>query len=161
MGFQHTEKIVRAFRLDYKEVTRSGFKFMMETDKVRDRYSRREDQNKDVRYDRLDPRIFSRFKRKNALLIRWVHSCEIAPLHNKSVLEIGCGKGDNLLQLLRLGFLPENLIGNELLESRVRLARHRLPEATRILDGDASALSLPANSFDIVFQSTVRSVSSA
>lgn len=128
---------------------------MMETDNVRERYARREEQNADSRYDPLEMAQCLTLQEKERALIRWARACQITPLQNKSVLEIGCGKGDNLLQLLRLGFQPENLVGNELLEERARLARHRLPEATRILTGDASALDLPDASFDIVLQSTV------
>lgn len=128
---------------------------MTETDNVRERYARREEQNADSRYDPLEMAQCLTLQEKERALIRWIRTCQMDPLHNKTVLEIGCGKGDNLLQLIRLGFQPENIVGNELLEERARLARHRLPEATRILAEDASTLDLPDASFDIVFQSTV------
>src|SRR5579864_2871328 len=87
--------------------------------------------------------------------IRWVKASGLAPLQDKSVLEIGCGGGGSLLELLRLGFPPEKAVGNELLPERVEAARKNLPAAVRIVEGDASALSLPPQSFDVVFQSTV------
>lgn len=71
------------------------------------------------------------------------------------VLEVGCGSGGNLLELLRLGFLPEHLVGVELLPGRAAQARHLLPEALAVHAGDALALDLPAAGFDIVFVSTV------
>ena len=71
------------------------------------------------------------------------------------VLEVGCGYGDNLLQFIRWGCTPDNLVGNELLEQRCTEARRRLPQGVRILQGDAAALDLPPESFDIVLQSTV------
>jgi SAM-dependent methyltransferase len=88
-------------------------------------------------------------------LISWIAAAEFVTLADKQVLEVGCGTGGNLLQLIRLGFSPENLVGNELLEERAARARFQLPQATRILEGDACALDLPPESFDIVFQSTV------
>jgi hypothetical protein len=60
-----------------------------------------------------------------------------------------------LLELLRLGFAPENLVGIELLPERARQARHVLPTALPVHEGDALQLALPAGSFDIVFVSTV------
>jgi ubiquinone/menaquinone biosynthesis C-methylase UbiE len=69
--------------------------------------------------------------------------------------EIGCGAGGNLLQFLRLGFLPENLLGIELQSERAAAARSRLPDATSVTNGDALDLELPDGSIDVVFQSLV------
>ncbi len=88
-------------------------------------------------------------------LIRWVHESGLAPLRDRTLLEIGCGSGGNLLQLLQLGFSPGNLVGNELLEERCARARERLPAATRVAAGDAASLDFGAERFDVVFQSTV------
>ncbi len=71
------------------------------------------------------------------------------------VLEVGCGAGSNLLELLRLGFDPSNLIGTELLNERAIHARRILPGAIEIQRGDAAALQFEPARFDIVFQSTV------
>lgn len=71
------------------------------------------------------------------------------------LLEIGCGEGRNLERLLESGLEAERLVGNELLPSRVTVARERLPPGLEIIEGDASALDLPEASFDVVFQSTV------
>jgi len=60
-----------------------------------------------------------------------------------------------LLELIKLGFRPQNLIGNELLADRLAAARARLPELVRLLPGDANQLELPDGSFDVVIQSTV------
>src|SRR5690606_20407090 len=61
----------------------------------------------------------------------------------------------NLLDLIRLGFRPEDLVGNELREDRLAEARACLPASVVLLAGDASALDLEDRSFDIVLQSTV------
>lgn len=75
---------------------------------------------------------------------------------NLRVLEVGCGAGGNLLRLLRWGFMPENLVGNELLPARAAAARRVLPAATQILTGDARHLSTD-QPFDLVLQFTVLS----
>lgn len=71
------------------------------------------------------------------------------------LVEVGCGAGGNLLELLRLGFHPENLQGVELLPQRLAQARELLPSGLVLHAGDACALALPEASQDIVFVSTV------
>jgi SAM-dependent methyltransferase len=71
------------------------------------------------------------------------------------LLEVGCGSGGNLLELLRVGFAPEHLSGVELLPERFAQARQALPAALMLQEGDALQLDLPAQSQDIVFVSTV------
>ena len=92
---------------------------------------------------------------RSRALIAWINECGISPVEQRRVLEIGCCSGVNLLQFLQLGFAPQNLVGNELLEVRLRLARSRLPSTIALYGGDAAELSLEAGSFDVVFQSTV------
>jgi SAM-dependent methyltransferase len=88
-------------------------------------------------------------------VVRVLKQVGMPPLADKQVLEVGCGSGTNLQMLLSLGFRPENLTGNDLLEDRCVQARALLPARVRIIAGDASVLSLEDASFDIVFQSTV------
>ena len=71
------------------------------------------------------------------------------------VLEVGCGSGINLLELIMLGFNPANLTGNELLKERVAAAKHKLPDQVNIISGDALEIRGMENKFDIVYQSTV------
>jgi SAM-dependent methyltransferase len=125
---------------------------LSELDAVRQRYAHR---SSGSLYSLLQPYPLRIVQEKERALVRWIHECGIAPVETRRVLEIGCGGGDNLLGLVRLGFRPENLVGNELLEERCATARHRLPAATRVLCGDASELDLASGSFDVVLQSTV------
>ena len=74
------------------------------------------------------------------------------------LLEVGCGTGKNLLELLRLGFKPEMLQGIELLTDSVKEAVEILPTSVRIVCGDATRIStssIDPGSQDIVYQSTV------
>ena len=73
------------------------------------------------------------------------------------LLEVGCGTGTNLLDLLRLGFRPDHLQGIELLNASAEQARMVLPASVRVVVGDAAAAMdvVPPASQDIVFQSTV------
>jgi SAM-dependent methyltransferase len=76
-------------------------------------------------------------------------------LTSRRVLEIGCGSGGNLLELLRIGFAPRNLAGIELLPDRYAQAMQTLPAGVILMQGDALQAKLPDESEDIVLQSTV------
>lgn len=126
-----------------------------ETERVRLRYERRKaDINASI-YSPLNPSVYMGQQEKERALIRWIKEADLEPVDHRRVLEIGCGTGGNLLQFMKLGFLPKNLLGNELLEDRAAYARNLLPSATRIIEGNALDLDLPEKSFDVVFQSTV------
>lgn len=128
---------------------------MSETDEVRLRYARRKLTAISDRYSLIDETVLRSVHERQRALARWVRECGIAPLAARSIIEVGCGTGSNLLDLLRLGAAPENLCGNELLQERCVQARHLLPTAVRLLPGDATTLDLPTGSFDVVLQSTV------
>ena len=76
-------------------------------------------------------------------------------LADKRLVEVGCGSGGNLLELLRLGLMPEHLGGAELLPERYAQARRALPKAVVLHAGDALAAPLAPSSQDAVFVSTV------
>jgi len=76
-------------------------------------------------------------------------------LADRRLLEVGCGSGGNLLEMLRLGFAPEHLSGVELLPERLAAARQTLPQDVTLLGGDASQLPLPEGQADVVLLSTV------
>lgn len=123
-------------------------------DDIKGRYDRRKNLPSSI-YDPLNTSVYMSRQEKERALIRWVDYADLAPVSDKRVLEVGCGSGGNLLDLVRLGFKPENLVGNELLEERVLAARHNLPEPVMILEGDAAGLDLEEETFDVVLQSTV------
>lgn len=126
-----------------------------EVQNVRERYERRKQLPEISIYSMLNPAVYKGVQEKERAIIKWINSCCISPLQDKTILEIGCGSGSNLTEFIRLGFRPENIVGNELLDERAEVARHLLPEATKILLGDASVLEIEDSSFDIVYQSTV------
>ena len=83
------------------------------------------------------------------------HRPALDDLSQLQLLEVGCGAGGNLLELLRLGFAPDKLSGIELLPERLALARAVLPEALVLRGGDALDAAVADRSLDIVFVSTV------
>ena len=96
----------------------------------------------------------SRQERERAL-IRWVHYARLTPLAEKRLIELGCGGGGSLFDFLRLGFKPENLVGNDLIEERLHSARRALPASVTLIPGNAASLELEDSSFDVVHQSVM------
>lgn len=119
---------------------------------VAERYARR---NVGDRYSPLRAEVLHAMQERERALAALLRRHVRRPLAELSALEVGCGTGDNLLALLRLGFDPARLAGNELLPERLAVARARLPAATALHAGDALALDLGAARFDLVLQYTV------
>ena len=124
----------------------------LEPDAVAERYARRTASD---RYSLLKRDVWQTLQERQRALLALFVRIGWSDLSNKRVLEVGCGGGANLLELLRLGFAPEHLSGAELLPERHAQARHVLPEVLDLHAGDALQLALPAASQDAVFVSTV------
>lgn len=75
------------------------------------------------------------------------------PLAGKRILEVGCGSGDFLVDLVRWGSWPEDLAGVDLCPESISDAKRRLSSAD-VRCADASALPFLDHSFDLVFQIT-------
>lgn len=122
---------------------------------VRERYGRRERLPSATLYDPMGPYVCPVRQERERAWIRCFRRAGLLPVHDKRVLEVGCGGGGNLIDLVRLGFRPENLVGNDLLDEPLGRARSILPSAVTLLPGDACALELEEGSFHVVLQSTV------
>jgi SAM-dependent methyltransferase len=107
------------------------------------------------RYSALRPDVWQTLQERQRAMLALFARLGWTDLSSKRLLEVGCGSGANLLELLRLGFAPEHLSGVELLPERFEQARHVLPPALLLYPGDALKLELPAASQDAVFASTV------
>ncbi len=123
-----------------------------ETRAVVERYARRGAAD---RYSLLRPEVWQTVQERQRAMLRLFARPGFGNLAALKLLEVGCGAGGNLLELLRLGFAPQHLAGVELLPDRLALARQCLPEAVALHGGDASRLAVAPGSLDIVFQSTV------
>jgi SAM-dependent methyltransferase len=119
---------------------------------VAERYARRVDSGL---YSPLRPEVWHAVQERQRAQLRLWARLGWTELASRRLLDVGCGGGGNLLEALRLGFMPEHLTGLELLPERCAQARRVLPAAVTLIEGDALAASLPADSFDIVQASTV------
>ena len=68
--------------------------------------------------------------------------------HDYSVLEIGCNKGHNLTALKFLGFKQVNIIGVDINDYALRLARE---DGHNVINENILNLSFDNNTFDLVF----------
>lgn len=123
-----------------------------EADAVAERYARRAATD---RYSLLQPDVWQTVQERQRAMLALFTRLGWTDLSRKRLIEVGCGSGANLLELLRLGFTPQHLSGVELIEERWRQARDVLPPALTLHLGDATARALPASSQDAVFVSTV------
>ena len=124
-----------------------------EADAVRARYTRRAPL--DWRYHRLNLAALLASQERERAIARLFVEQGWRDLRQRRLLEVGCGSGDNLLEMLRLGFAPEQLAGIELLDERHAAARSRLPAALALIHGDALHAEVAGQSQDVVLQSTV------
>jgi len=76
-------------------------------------------------------------------------------LAERRMVEVGCGAGGNLVDLLRLGAAPECLSGIDLLPQRIAAARRVLPAGVKLIEGDATDTDVAPSSQDAVLAFTV------
>ena len=124
-----------------------------ETRAVAERYARRGGLD---RYSMLQPDVWQSVQERQRAMLALFRQQGMTDLPSLRLLEVGCGAGGNLLEMLRLGFDAGHLSGIELLPERLAQARHQLPAALQLFVGDASTLQAVAPaSQHIVLQSTV------
>lgn len=120
---------------------------------ITDRYARRAPG--DGRYSFLRPDVCLGVQERQRVMLSLLHQHGLADLASLRMLEVGCGTGGNLLEFLRMGCVPEHLAGIELLPERYAQARHGLPVALQLYEGDALLADVPNTSQDVVLVSTV------
>lgn len=134
----------------------SGAGLAAESARIRAEYARRD---REVPADLWAPwQPAARFlvSRRNALGARLLHACGAFPELGDRCLEIGCGSGGWLGELISWGVAEPDLAGIDLDLRRIERARRTLPGAD-LVHGDASALPWPSGRFALVIASTVSS----
>lgn len=106
-------------------------------------------------YSRFEPGHLFMMQDRERQMLRLLTRYGRVTLADCRILEVGCGTGDLLRDLIRWGASPENLTAVEMLPERVQEAHRLCPAALPILRGDAATLPYGNERFDLVFQSTV------
>jgi len=95
-----------------------------------------------------DDEPFYRYKR-----IRFLELLNEVEFKGKSVLEIGCGPGGNLLEVYK--HKPKKLTAVDISSQMVRLATNKVPSDVEIIKINGTELPFDDQTFDIVFTATV------
>lgn len=126
---------------------------MSELDRIRDEYARRaQDPRLQGLYSPSRPDVLFSMQIRERATLKMLQQADLHHLGQLELLEMGCGSGGILLDLLRWGADPARLHGCDLLPGRVRSARQRLPKPTTLAVADGGALPYPAAQFDLVLQ---------
>ncbi|MBN1304046.1 MAG: methyltransferase domain-containing protein [Anaerolineales bacterium] len=126
-----------------------------------DDITRLRDEYRDRKYRLSGSDVYSMFNQANLFivqqrqrtLLRFLKKYGKADLAGLKILEVGCGSGGVLLELLSMGAYPENLYGVDLLEERLELAKKYLP-VSKLAHANGQHLPYTKNSFDVVLQFT-------
>jgi ubiquinone/menaquinone biosynthesis C-methylase UbiE len=87
-------------------------------------------------------------------LIRFFGRHEMNPLAEKKIIEVGCGTGWALRELIKYGAKPEGLHGIDLLPTAIEEAKRISPNID-FRCGNAEILPFNSESFDVVMQFTM------
>jgi ubiquinone/menaquinone biosynthesis C-methylase UbiE len=120
---------------------------------VQTAYARRELSVPPGRYSRFTARELCGLHEREFTFIKLLQRVGVSSLKGKRVLDVGCGNGAGLRQLLEYDTQPANLFGIDLLTDRVEKA-HTLSPSMNLLRGNATAIPFASQTFDIVIQFT-------
>ena len=88
-------------------------------------------------------------------LLRAFRRHGLLPLGGRRALEIGCGSGHFLRELVKWGADPARVVGIDLLEDRLAEAQRLVPPGVRVEAANAADTGFAAGAFDLVLQMTV------
>lgn len=128
-----------------------------EVRRIRDVYAYLEgSEHQQAKWDRTNPgRVLMQAERR-ALMQTVLADHGRLPGADTRLIDVGCGRGAELVFMRELGARESNLWGIDLLEHRVEQARGVLPRA-HLLTGSAERIDAPSGSFDLVLLFTVMS----
>ena len=90
-------------------------------------------------------------QRREGELLKLFKKYNFNSLCEEKILDVGCGSGGELRNLMRYGAQPKNLYGIELGRDKIETAK-RLSPNMNFRCGDASEIPYEDNSFDIIMQ---------
>lgn len=103
----------------------------------------------------LQPGNLLMAQERGRLFLRELARDGAMPLAQRQILEVGCGTGAWLRELIHWGAEPAQLVGVDLLGERIAQARARLPALVTLEVGNIEELPFADGRFDLVLQSTV------
>lgn len=125
-----------------------------ELERIRAAYERRDQGIGAGRYARIERVNLYRAHERELAFANLLHSAGLTSLSGMRILDLGCGRGSTLRNLLEYEAEPSLLFGLDLLENRIGPAR-RLSPNLQFLRGNAAQLPFRDASFDLVLQFTL------
>jgi SAM-dependent methyltransferase len=121
---------------------------------IRRAYARRTELGLDARYTPWDVGSLFRYQERERAILKLLDRHGFKPLNGVRILDVGCGGGGTLRDLITYGASPDNLAGVDLLGERIAQARHLAPHLDFRI---ASAADLPFenDSFDLALAFTI------
>lgn len=127
-----------------------------EAARVRAAYERRAERGLDARYDYWQPANLFIYQSRERAFLGLLSAADLLPLASRTVLDVGCGDGGVLRDLLRYGAHADDLHGVDLLPDRVRRAQEQTAGA-HVGVGDGQTLAYDDACFDLVLGFTLLS----
>lgn len=131
-----------------------GAELLAERERIQREYARRREHVDESVYAPWNDAAALSWSSRRRMAAKLLHANGVFPASQSRCLEIGCGSGGWLPDLIAFGAREANLSGIDLDESRVGQARAALPAAD-LRVGDASELPFADASFSLVVASTV------
>ena len=127
--------------------------FESENKLIFERYSKRSE-NKRYRY--LNPEIFKMHQERVFHEMKMISSnFNTKDFTNLKITDIGSGYGFNILEFIRMGFLPKNINAVEMIKERAEFSMEIIPQSVNVYNQNALEVPIENYSQDIVFQSAV------
>ena len=119
--------------------------------RVRNVYARYDgDPGEQAKRERENPGLVAIRSERDRTLDLLFRQEQLLPLTDKRILDIGCGRGDDLADFCRGGASPGNCVGVDVLPDRIESARVAYPEIEFVI-ADGRRLPFEGESFDLVF----------
>ncbi len=125
-----------------------------ERERIERVYSEWERHHPPERYSLQEPGNLFIVQERERALLRLLRRHGMHRLGGRAILEVGCGAGGELRNMVRYGASPERVQGVDIQTARIEEAR-RLSPNIRFLVGSAEALPFADASFDLVMQFTM------
>jgi ubiquinone/menaquinone biosynthesis C-methylase UbiE len=122
--------------------------------RIEQAYARRRQQGRDRRASWSEPaHVYAAQDRERRVLASLARVGVRLPVAR--VLEVGCGTGAWIRDLVKWGVPPEHIWAVDLLSDAIAETRHRCAASVHVERCSAASLPFPAGSFDLVLQATM------
>ena len=125
-----------------------------ESEKIIQRYNKRAETPVSSMYGVSNPCVYMWRQELERKFLSEIIS-KISSIKDRTLLEIGCGSGVYLADMIKYGFSPGNLSGIDLIGERIKQAKVNLPASVLLSESDALDYLCQDKTYDFILQSTV------